>query len=253
MGLDLSNIFTPSLGVDLVADINSLAPSTWASIIYDVDHEQNTVTIAQPLSPISEKSKKTDFYLTTIIVNDQTHANVRVGVPCVVREIDNEYPLANGSTTKAVTLECKPPVLETNIRSAYRLPLSKKHSIQAKLRRNKLDFYTSRHFRIRDISFAGVALLVPHQINGKKNPISELELHETFMLGMTLIHQEEKTPAGTFPVKVKVARINERFAKSHLLVGLRIIGIAKENEETLSRFIHNAQIDELKRLRSKFR
>ncbi|MCG8567203.1 MAG: hypothetical protein MI747_19190, partial [Desulfobacterales bacterium] len=91
----------------------------------------------------------------------------------------------------------------------------------------------------------------PGQLKGAQNPIAKLKRYETFMLGMTLIHRDERIPAGTFAVKAQVARIHSKFADSHLLVGLRIIAIAQESEEILSRFIHNAQIDELKRLRSK--
>ncbi len=235
--------------MDLVADINSLSPVSWPSIIYDVDYNAQTFTIAHPLAHLGSRNRKRQLSLTTII--RKQHQDIRVGIACKIIDTNPQYPLSGGEKTKALILKYQLPVTESNIRSAYRLPLSKHHAIQAKLRHNKLDYYTTKHFIIRDISFAGIALLAPSCIDGKRNPVADLQLNETIMIGMTLIKHGQRIEDGTFPAKAKVSRINADYSKTHLLIGLQITGIGADKESMLTHFIHNAQIDELKRLRAK--
>lgn len=246
MGYDVENIFLPSVGVDIVFDMDSLNPVSRSSIIYDTDAENKTITIAQPIVPLTGETQFEQIHLTTIV--HAPNQRVRVGIQCRPVRFIEQYRLANGSQTQALVLEYAPPPGETNIRSAFRLPLSLRHTIRAKLLFREEEYFTGRHFKIKDISFAGMGLVLPKLLEGSPNPLTALEQGTTVPVGMILVDKQEKGPVGKFPVKTQVVRLNVSYSESHALIGLKILAIDQEHESTLNRFIHNAQIAELKRL-----
>ncbi|MCG8685848.1 MAG: hypothetical protein MI892_13290, partial [Desulfobacterales bacterium] len=146
MGFEIQSIFMPSVGADLVLDMHSLTPISRSTIIYDTDYKKKNITIAQPLVPLTLKSQYDTLHLTTIITGQQRR--IRIGIACRPRQFIKEYPLANNATSKAIVLDYAPPAIETNIRSAFRLPLSTKYIIKAKLLFNDGEYYTARDFSI---------------------------------------------------------------------------------------------------------
>ena len=246
MGYSVENIFLPSVGVDIVFNMDSLNPVSRSSLIYDTDPENQTLTIAQPIVPVTGETQFDQLHLTTIIHSERQR--VRVGIPCRPIRFIDQYQLANGSPTKALVLEYLLPPKETNIRSAFRLPLSLRHTIKAKLLYKEREFFTARDFKIKDISFAGIGLVLPNSVNGAPNPLVSIPPGTPIPLGMILVDKQENDPIGKFPVKTRVVRINPNYSKTHTLLGLKILAIAQDHETILNRFIHKAQIVELKRL-----
>lgn len=246
MGFDLEKIYVPSLGVDMVFDMDSLAPYSRSSIIYDIDLKKNTVTIAQPHIPFSKNTKFKDLYLTTIIKNK--NRRTRVGLQCTAFRIIDQYPLANKETVPAVCFKYQLPIKETNIRSAFRLPLNTKYIIKGKIIYDNFEYYTSKDFSIRDISLTGLGLIVPKKKKGIVNPLSKIETDTMLLIGIILIDINKKEPAGTLPIKAQATRINTNHSTDYVLIGCKIINLESSKENILNHFIHAAQIDELKRL-----
>lgn len=246
----------PATGVDLVFDMNSLNPVSRSSIIHDTDPKNQTITIAQPLIPITDKTSYEELHLTVIIYSK--NRKMRVGLQCQPIKFDDHYRLTNQIISKAVILKYKLPVAETNIRSAFRLPLSQKHTIKAKMIYRQTNYYTPNDFNTRDISLTGMGLTIP-QKKTPPSPLISLKTAEVIPLGIILIdtidtaegEKKKERPIGTFALKTKVVRVNQNYSDSHILVGLKIINMNQKNETLLNRFIHKAQIDELKRLRVK--
>lgn len=246
MGFDVDKIFLPSVGVDLVFDMDSLTPVSRSSIIYDTDYGNQSITIAQPIVPVTPETRFDHLHLTTIIHSSQRRA--RIGLACKPVKFIDRYHLANKAITNALIVQYRLPAIETNIRAAFRLPLSQMHNIKAKLLYNGIEYFTARDFKIKDISFAGMGLVVPKKKGKKNNLLTELKSGTSIPLGMVLVDKAQKNPVGKFPVKTRVARVNPNYSETHILVGLRITAIAPENEDLLNQFIHKAQIDELKRI-----
>lgn len=246
MGFEIDKIFLPSVGVDLVFDMDSLTPVSRSSIIFDTCYDDNTITIAQPIVPVTPDTRFDQLHLTTIVHTRQRRA--RVGLACRPAKFIDNYHLANKSVTKALVLTYKTPAIETNIRAAFRLPLSRHHNIKAKLLYNGVEYFTAKDFKIKDISFAGIGLVVPKKIGKKINPLTKISIGTPIPVGMILVDKNQKDPVGTFPVKTHAVRLSPNYSESHMLVGLRITTIMPESEDLLNRFIHNAQIDELKRI-----
>lgn len=248
MQLDLDKIFIPSTGVDLVFNIDSEAPVSRASIIYDTDHKNKTITIAQPIVPVNKSTKFRGLHLTTIVQTKKGKA--RIGINCRPVTFIDKYPLANKTFTKALVLGYTLPLVKTNIRSAFRLPLSSRHTVKGKLHYDKRDYFTVKDFRIKDVSFNGLGLVLARQ-SKSPSPLTGLAVNTILPMGISLVDSRQETPIATFPLKVRVVRMDPNYSDTHTLIGLGILAIAPENEDLLIKFIHEAQIEELKRLSQK--
>ncbi|WP_321491531.1 PilZ domain-containing protein [uncultured Desulfobacter sp.] len=249
MGFDVEKIFLPSVGVDLVLNINTDFPVSKSSIIYDADFKKQTITIAQPIIPVSPNTSFEQLHLTTLAHIDQRR--LRVGIRCSLTQFINDYPMAGGTTAKAIVVRYQLPALETNIRSAFRLSMTNKYSVKAKLIYNNQEYQTPDDFKIKDISFSGLGLIILEKKDNPNTPLSELKRGTEMTMGLTLVDSDENGVTGTFPMKIQVARINKEYSETHTLIGLKITSIARDNEDVLNHFIHAAQIEELRRISKK--
>ncbi|WDP88947.1 MAG: PilZ domain-containing protein [Desulfobacter sp.] len=249
MAFNAEKIFLPSVGVDLVFNMDTDTPISRASIIYDADYKNKTITIAQPNPALTPNTAFDQLHLTTIVHTGQRRT--RIGINCLPVKFIENYPLANRTTTRALILQYTLPASETNIRSAFRLAVSTSHTVKGKLLYNQKDFFTVKDFRVKDISFTGLGIVVPKK-RGKAVPVlAGLRVGTLLPMGISLVDNKKETPLATFPLKVKVVRVNQNYSETHILIGMRIQGITPENEELLIKFIHEAQIAELKRISQK--
>ncbi len=246
MDFAIDTILRPSVGVDMVFNMNSLAPYSRSSIIYDVDFKNKIITIAQPNTPFSNNTSFKELHLTTII--HDKNRKIRVGVKCNQFKTIKKYPLANNTNVAAVALNYILPIQETNIRAAFRLPVASKFIIKAKIKYNGLDYFSSRDFSIRDISLTGLGIAILKKRNKHINPLIEMKPNQEIQIGIILIDSNKKEPVATIPMKAKTTRINPNYSQTHCSVGIKILRLKTSDEDILNKFIHNAQIDELKKL-----
>ncbi len=248
MAFNIESIFLPSVGVDLVLNMDSLMPIPLSSIIYDTDPSQKTITIARPRSSFGQATEFDQLHLTTIIQSPKR--KIRVGIACTPVKFIKEYKLAGNATTRAIILQYKPPAVETNIRSAYRLYLDARHTCRAKIMYNQNDYLSPRDFKIRDISLTGLGLIIPKKVNKGHNSMAKAAFHDNLLVGMSLIDTSKEQPQGTFVLKTRITRLNPKYSETNILAGLLITKIAKGKESILSDFIHSAQIHQLNRFKS---
>ena len=246
MTFDIDKIFLPSAGVDIVFNMNSLAPYSRSSIIYDMDLKNCEIIIAQPLTPFSKSTRFKELHLTTII--HDKNRKLRVGIECVQFKLIKKYQLANNTDVGAVVLKYELPIAETNIRSAFRLPLSTKFAIQGKIFYNNLEYSTPHDFLIRDISLAGAGLKIHKKRGNTANSLNKIKTHEEISIDIVLVNMDEAQQIGTIQIKTQVVRIKPEYSESYSLMGLKILDLGTNNENILNKFIHEAQVDELKRL-----
>ena len=246
MKFDFKTIFAPSTGVDLVFNLQSPAPGSRPSIIFDADYKANTITLAQPFVPVLSTTRFESLHVTTIVFDRQQRK--RMGTACRPDRFIDRYSLAGNGVTQALVLQCEPRVFEINIRSAFRLPLGSRHLVRAKLLFEETQYYSAADFKIQDISFAGIGLMIPKKVKGRTNPLASLKRNDILPMGMVLFDTQKKDPVGAFPVKTMVRRINTDYSETHVRAGLKIIQITRDHEMVLNKFIHEAQITEIKRL-----
>ncbi|MCF8044379.1 MAG: hypothetical protein K9J83_00860, partial [Desulfarculaceae bacterium] len=142
MQLEIETYFFPSTGIELVFNLNSISPYTRTSIIYDTDYKNRRITIAQPQRPLTRNTEFDELHITTVFKG--TKGTTRAGLKCNADRFIKNFQLAGGNQVDAVELTYTPPVFETNIRSAYRLPLKKPYTIKGKILRRSVEFFTKR-------------------------------------------------------------------------------------------------------------
>jgi len=250
--MDLSKIFIPSVGVDLVFNLNSLTPFAKSSIIYDIDYTNLLAIIAQPLNPVTSNAKYSEMHLTAVMRGNK--GKTRVGIKCKPVKLIKNYNLAGNKKVNAIQLQLFPPLTETtNIRAAYRLSLSSHFAINGKIIYLEKEYMTKKDFIFRDVSFAGSGIICPKKVDSKINPLTKITVHETIKIGMVLQKESKDNPSqleavGIIPAKAEITRSNYNFSETHIFLGMKFINISSEKENILNTFIHEAQVDELQRL-----
>ncbi|MFH1154991.1 MAG: PilZ domain-containing protein [Pseudomonadota bacterium] len=248
MTIDIPTIFVPSQGIELVFQLNSLNPNSRASIIYDADYSAQTLTIAQPIVPVNRSTDVSDMYVTTLaILADKKQ---RFGMKCLPEQMIPDYILAGMEPVQALVLRYYPPALETNIRSAYRIPLSRHHSIQTELSWENSLFLSDSDFVIHDISITGMGIVFPHARQGTLHPLTRIPLHHPVPARMTLIRTNDRTQAPiSFQTEIFVVRRqNDSASTGGHFMGMQFVSLSRSIEDDLGTFIHQAQMIELQRL-----
>ncbi|MBF0230755.1 MAG: hypothetical protein HQK63_14400 [Desulfamplus sp.] len=246
MSHTIEEIFAPSTGVEIVFNLNSLNPFASSSIIYDADHKRKSIIVAQPTPRITPSTSFEEMHLTTLLRVD--FDKKRFGIKCKPSIFHKDYFLFDNSRVTAITVEYSPPLLETNIRSAYRMPMGKDFTVKAKLIFNNNSYYSTKDFFIKDISISGLGIIIPVKLNKIINPLSTLKRHSQAVVGMLLMTPNSKQPFATIPLKIEVTRLNQNHSENHIFIGVRFIGLTPDKEGLLNKFIHMAQLDELRRL-----
>ena len=247
MDQNIDKILVPSLGIDIVFNLSSLTPSSKPSIIYDVDHTRQTVIVAQPIIPIHPGTEKREVHLTMLIKDKGSKK--RIGIKCRPVKFHKDYKLSNTTTVGAVTFEYEPKIIETNIRAAFRLTLVKKHAIRAKIVSGGGNYYSTQHFFFKDISLGGVAMVIPKNIDNRRNPLARIKPKEQMPFGIIIIGENANQPNIAIPSIIEILRVNTTYTETSILAGARFVKFSKpESEDKLNRFIHKSQMEDLKRL-----
>ncbi len=241
----VETIFFPSTGVELVLNLNSLHPSILPSIIYDADFSKQTFIIDGSIQFVKSSTKFKEMHITTLI--QRNGIKQRVGLRCIPTGSSDKYKLSNGKNISVIKLKYALPVLETNIRSGYRLSLNNRFMVKAIIKENEKEFHSSKDFTVKDISLSGMGILIPKKLGNRVNPLTKIKIYHQTKIKTTLIQKESVKPADELTTDIEVRRINTYFNDFNFLAGLKFINLEPENEEKLNQFIHQAQIDELKK------
>lgn len=246
MDFKIEEIFFPSTGVELILNLNSLHPSILPSIIYDVDFNQQTFIIAKPRQAVKRSTKFKEMHITTLI--KKNNINQRVGLKCIPVGSSSQYKLSNGKKISVIRIKYTLPVLESNIRSGYRISLRNGFTAKAKIIDEKKEFHSSKHFTLRDISLSGVGIIIPKKLGGMANPLTKININHQAKMKITLVQKKIVNSKDELTIDIEVKRINTYFNEFNFLAGLKFLKLKSKDEEKLSHFIHQAQVDELRKL-----
>ncbi|PIE71801.1 MAG: hypothetical protein CSA22_00925 [Deltaproteobacteria bacterium] len=242
----IEHIFNSGAGIDLVFNIDSDAPRALSSIVLDADFRNNTLFAAQTTPPVTPNFTYDQMHVTTL-ESTGSGEKKRQGLSCSITRFMNKYKLANGSFTVALQLLISPPLKEVNIRSAFRLKPGLHYSVMGKVIYGKQEFYSGDHFGVHDISNTGMAILIPKLFKTHPNPFLNITVGASVKIGLVLKSQQEEA-IDTLSGIARVVRIQMQFNKTHALMGLFFHPFSGNQEARLSRFIHEAQLDEIRRL-----
>lgn len=241
-------IFSPGTGIDMVFNLNTLSPLVRSSMIYDANPVKQELIIAQSTPKILPSINFEELHATALVSGEKMEKR-RYGMKCSITGFQKNYPLSGNTTTEAIHLRHEGRMSEVNIRSAFRMSPNKKFSIFSKVIWNKNEYISGKEFSILDISITGMGILLPLKVNNLRNPMLTPETHLPMTIGMALKYpQGETSTIEKVACAAMVARINLHFTEKSALMGLHFIRIKPESEEILSRFIHLAQLEEIRQL-----
>lgn len=237
----VNKIFSPGIGVDIVFNPDSLSPIVKSSIIYDCDHKSKTMIISQTTPPVLPNFGYEAMGITTLTTNEFSQ-KIRVGMNCNILKFIDNYSLTNSSAAKAILLEYRLPVIETNLRSAYRLELASTFQAACKLIYKGQTYLSGQYFKVHNISATGIGLLIPKKAKKKRNFFIDIKPGTECKIGLALRNIHSNTESVTISVTAKVIWKNTNFNPLSGFAGLKFIKISKEDEAALSKFIHEAQV-----------
>ncbi|WP_027359456.1 PilZ domain-containing protein [Desulforegula conservatrix] len=245
----IERIFYPGANIELVFNIDSLLPRSFPSIIFDVNHTSKTITIAQPSNIRLHKDIKFDQLHATTLAKKENGEKARFGISCAIKEIQPGYKLISGETTPAVILAYSGNIIQTNIRSGYRLTLSSFYDAACKIVYDGSEFFSGKHLKIYDISTSGAGIIIYKRVNSEKNPLLMMEPGYKGKIGFILKKPDnDSSPPLSVPTHFEVARMVLNYTEKSALCGIRFHRISADHEDMISKFIHEAQLFEIHKM-----
>lgn len=250
MSLNLiEKIFYPGANIELVFNLDSLIPRSFPSIIFDVNHISKTLTIAQPSNIKLHKDIKFDQLHATTLSRKENGGKARFGISCNIKEIQSGYKLISGESTSAVVLGYSGNIIETNIRSGFRLTLNSFYDAACKIIYDGSEFFSGKHLKIYDISTSGAGIIIFKRVNNEKNPLLMMGSGYKGKIGFILKKPEvESSTPISIPTHFEVARMALNYTEKSAFCGIRFHRISADHEDIISKFIHEAQLFEIHKM-----
>jgi len=237
----------PGMGVDLVFNLDSLSPTSKSSIVFDCDESRRQIIVAQPVHRIHKDNQFNQMHISSL-VKKELSTKIRLGYSCKIIDIIREYSLSNHGKSEAIVLEYFPPAMEINIRAAFRFRPNSNFDVYGKLVINDEMYYSGRHFKFHDISITGIGILIPKKILKERNPLLDLKTNSHAKIGILLKTGGREESASTIECDINVVRTNMEYNLVSGFAGCSMINLTHDSEETLNRFIHNAQLHEIRKV-----
>ncbi len=237
----VEDIFKPGKSIEVVFDIDSFAPIVRSSIIYECNYtaSQMIISQAQPQILPSFSQKQVDI---TALVEEELGRKFRSGIKCKIAKFLKEYRLARDNISSAILIKYTPELKKVNIRSAFRLEPNEKYKVEAKLLFDGNHFDSGRDLTIRNISFSGIGLLIPRRLKEKKNKLLEITKDSEVNMELNLIEKIEEEKKIVITSNIDIIRIHPQFNSKSGFLGAKFTSLSTKEEETLSKFIHDAQM-----------
>ncbi len=244
------NYFKPGIGVEIVLNLNYEVPMTRSSIIFEADAKKKTLIIAQSTPQILPSTEFKEMHITTL-VKKELDVKFRVGYKCKVLNFIKDYKLSNQKLIPAIEIQYEKKPVEINIRSAYRLPPSSKFEVLGKMIYNGESFFTGNEFNIYNVSISGLGILIPKTIKTERNPLMDMEAGEVAKVGLVLKNNSgKKEEILTVSSSIRVMRIKGNHTEDNSFAGMQFIEIKNVFEEKLGKFIHEAQMFDIRKFTS---
>jgi len=243
--LNIRDIFRPGTAIDVVFDMDADIPVVRSSIIHDCNYEKSQIIISQP-NPQILPSFTYDTMTVTTIVEKELNEKFRCGINATVSEFLTNYALSDQVKENAILVTYKAPVKKVNIRSAYRLEPGFGYKVHGTLTFRGKTYSSEKFFKVNDISFTGLGIKCPAQIEKKMNPLFLADIHEEASAEIRLEHPDKSSANATISSKIVVVRKKLTASNKIFFLGMKFLSLGVTYEKVLSKFIHEAQIKQIK-------
>jgi len=242
---NIKAIFRPGTEIEVTFDIDSQSPHVYPTRIYKYNHDSEHMLVFQT-HPKVLPSLKYDTMDLTVLLEEGLTGKIRVGLRCRIVKFINDYKISDSVRENFLLVRYSPPMRMVNLRSTFRLRTNNRFRVDGKIIIEDKTFISDKDFTVRDISNINIGLLVPKKTGSKDNPLLNIKVGESLNTELVL---REATSAEE-PIKVstcfEIVRKVMNFNVKSGFIGARFINTKPEVQEKLHRFIHNAQLIEIR-------
>jgi len=245
----IESLFKPGIRVDIVLNNKSMIPDVRSAVVYECNHDESRMVISQTRPEIVPSLEFNQMDIT-VLVEEELNRKIRNGLSCKVVRFLKDYKMLEQIEENAILVEYFPPVVEMNVRSAFRLEPGSRFIVEATIQVGKIQYISGRDFKVKDISFTGIGLVVPKLVRKKhSNDLLEMEKGETAGIVLRLINNTSGGHEIAISSEVEMVRRSGTLNPENSFIGMRFTALSDKDEEFLSGFIHNAQLDKIRKTR----
>jgi c-di-GMP-binding flagellar brake protein YcgR len=242
----VKDVFKPGTSIELVFNIDSMQPIVRSAILYDCDYASSQVTVSQTRPMILPSASFQQMHMTTL-VHTEYNRKFRTGIDCRILEFLNNYKLSGSATERAVLIEYAPPLTLVNIRSAFRLEPNERYQVEGVIKWHGDTYRSEEDFTVANISFTGIGILVPIRSGGEKNRLLEMETTARATIELKLIRKASDPGKLTISSVIRSVRVYPRYNTKKGYLGAKFSNLSDKDEEALSKFIHEAQLYDIRK------
>ena len=245
---EIENIFVEGRKIEAVFNIESSAPVVYPTEIFKCNYESSVMLLYQTRPKILPSFKYESMDIA-VLLTLELNRKLRVGLRCEIAKFINNYQVSERIKEDFFLIEYSPPMRKINLRSTFRLRTSYRYVVGGNFDIKGALYFSEIDFKIQDISVTGVGMLVPKKIGKKHNPLLDLEVGQEFKFQLRL--KDVESPDSEFKITtiVKIARKMISFNDRSGFIGARFIKLEPLEQEKLFRFIHDAQIYEIRSIK----
>lgn len=244
----VEHIFMERTRIEVAFNLESSLPIVLPTSIYKCNYESNRLLIYQT-HPTILQSYTYDTMDITVLIEKELNQMTRVGLWCRIAKFLNNYRISDRATENFILIEYFPPMRKVNLRTTYRLRTSYRFNVEGRLCHKDMTYESGTHFSVHDISVTGAGLLVPKKIGKRENPLLNVRLNDSMNLELTLIQAGEEKSAQKISTPVETVRKVMSFNAASGFIGVRFGDLSADHQENLFRFIHEAQLTEIRNIK----
>ena len=244
----VESLFRPGTRVDVVFNSKSMIPDVRAAVIYECNHDLLQMVISQTRPKIDPSFEFNEMDIT-VLVEEELNQKNRNGLGCIILRYLKDYMISEQTTENALLVEYFLPIKEMNVRSAFRFEPDNMFTVEGVIDAGEKQYVSGRDFKVKDISFTGIGLIVPNYLKQEhKNFLLEMEKGEIVGITLKLIENTSGENEIMVSSEVEVVRLAHTLNPKNRLIGMRFTKLSQKDEESLSRFIHNAQLNKIRKI-----
>ncbi len=157
--LDIERLFRPGNRIEVVFNIDDLAPVVRTSTIHDCNHDSSGMIISQSNPKILPSYNYQTMDITALVIQE-LNRKFRIGLQSKIVKFIQNYQLSKDTKEDAILLKYSPKPRVVNIRAAYRLEPKAKLEIEGKLLHKDKEYESGKHYKVHDSSVTGGGLIV---------------------------------------------------------------------------------------------
>ena len=159
----------------------------------------------------------------------------------------NDFRLTDEITERAMLIEYALPLKRINIRSAFRLEPNDRYQVEAVLKWKGNAFQSGEDFKVSNISFTGIGFLAPRRIGQKRNTLLAMASGTKATIELHLVRKDASPGVVVISSVTTMVRVYPKFNPKSGYLGAKFSNLGIEDEEALSKFIHDAQLYDIRK------